>query len=402
LTFECKKKILGCVPLNYNLWDEFDYNELVENQRQKDDQEYAMLLDRVRYGNANENDIKMLTTRIIDNQNIENICLLLNEIEGCIYLTSTLESVQYINNAMQNYLNIKIINIEAEDFNVNSKKITNQKNIKPKKLNLTAGLENCLSVGINSKIMLRRNLNVEKGLSNGRIGRVIDFEYINEKVDKILIKLDAIKHFSNESVNVIQKFSADYELYRNNYVTRRQFPLILAWALTIHKVQSLTLNSAIIDIGESVFESGMAYVALSRVKSFKNLYLTKLDSSKLICNENAIKEINRLRLKFTKLPQIKIYNSILQNNSNKLKRSYDTQKFVELQITNYNSINTNYKPEIKKRKANDYSDLSNNVHFLKLRNNGENFCYANAVIQALISLNSCFNEQVYIYLKSKI
>ena len=48
---------------------------------------------------------------------------------------------------------------------------------------------------------------------------------------------------------------------------RTQLPLLPCWAATIHKVQRLSLDAAVIDLGPKVFEDGMAYVALSRVRT---------------------------------------------------------------------------------------------------------------------------------------
>ena len=64
-----------------------------------------------------------------------------------------------------------------------------------------------------------------------------------------------------------------------------QLPLILAWALTIHKAQGATIDVAEIDAGSNIFECGQTYVALSRVKSLEGLYLTSYDVTKIRINK---------------------------------------------------------------------------------------------------------------------
>jgi hypothetical protein len=63
-----------------------------------------------------------------------------------------------------------------------------------------------------------------------------------------------------------------------------QYPLCLAWALTIHKIQGATLNLAEIDIGNTIFEYGQTYVALSRVKSLEGLYLSAFNPHRIKAN----------------------------------------------------------------------------------------------------------------------
>jgi ATP-dependent DNA helicase PIF1 len=64
-----------------------------------------------------------------------------------------------------------------------------------------------------------------------------------------------------------------------------QVPIILAWALTIHKSQGATLDTAEIDVGSGIFECGQTYVALSRVKSLDGLYLTSFDAKRIRINK---------------------------------------------------------------------------------------------------------------------
>ncbi len=63
-----------------------------------------------------------------------------------------------------------------------------------------------------------------------------------------------------------------------------QIPLILAWALTIHKAQGATLEMAEIDVGSGIFECGQTYVALSRVKRLDGLFLSSFDATKIRIN----------------------------------------------------------------------------------------------------------------------
>lgn len=64
-----------------------------------------------------------------------------------------------------------------------------------------------------------------------------------------------------------------------------QVPIILAWALTIHKSQGATMDAAEIDVGSGIFECGQTYVALSRVKSLDGLYLTSFDATRIRINK---------------------------------------------------------------------------------------------------------------------
>ena len=76
-----------------------------------------------------------------------------------------------------------------------------------------------------------------------------------------------------------------------------QVPLILAWALTIHKIQGATLDVAEIDVGDSIFECGQTYVALARVKNLEGLYLSSFDVSKICVNRKAVQFYEQLKMR---------------------------------------------------------------------------------------------------------
>jgi hypothetical protein len=76
-----------------------------------------------------------------------------------------------------------------------------------------------------------------------------------------------------------------------------QFPLRLAWAITIHKSQGTTMDVAEIDVGQDIFENGQTYVALSRVKSLSGLYLSGFNSNKIFIHAKAREFYEKLRMK---------------------------------------------------------------------------------------------------------
>ena len=101
-------------------------------------------------------------------------------------------------------------------------------------------------------------------------------------------------HFDNPRVGVVTRGTADHlpTIIRpatsrfdgrdgRHHFERYQFPLVLAWAVTIHKVQGLSLDRAVMDLGTGIFAHGQCYVALSRVRSLQGVMLVGLVRSSL-------------------------------------------------------------------------------------------------------------------------
>lgn len=131
-----------------------------------------------------------------------------------------------------------------------------------------------LELKIGSRVMCVANL-CDKGLVNGSQGVVVDFEDDYPVVE-----------FKNGSVHTIGLHSWASDNIEG--VSIEQVPLILSWAITIHKAQGITLDSAIIDAGQNIFEDGQTYVALSRVKTLEGLFLGDFDHTKITADPKVV------------------------------------------------------------------------------------------------------------------
>jgi len=128
-----------------------------------------------------------------------------------------------------------------------------------------------------AKIMFVKN-NFEKGYVNGTLGKVIGFN--NDK-------FPIIKTFKGDRIIALPA-SWDIEDEGGNMEARiTQLPLRLAWAVTVHKSQGMTLDAADIDLSKS-FVEGMGYVALSRVRKLCNIKLRGINETALRISEQAI------------------------------------------------------------------------------------------------------------------
>lgn len=133
-----------------------------------------------------------------------------------------------------------------------------------------------------AQVMLLANLDIEHGLANGSRGIVIDF-----------IENIPIVRFMNGQEKIMEYYSWDIKEGEDVIMRINQIPLKLAWAFTIHKSQSITLDYAEIDLG-NMFTYGQAYVGLSRVKNIEGLSIIEINYGKIQAHPKAIEYYNRL------------------------------------------------------------------------------------------------------------
>ena len=140
----------------------------------------------------------------------------------------------------------------------------------------TAGLTQNLVLKKQARIMLTANIDISDRLINGQLGTIFDFEHNEENITKIYLKLDDAKaglkakncdKFATRNNAIPTERSATdipISKFSNMFVKRTQFPLMLAWACTIHKVQGLTLQKVGISLElleQRNFSAGQLYVA---------------------------------------------------------------------------------------------------------------------------------------------
>jgi hypothetical protein len=112
----------------------------------------------------------------------------------------------------------------------------------------------------------------DKRWVNGTIGQVKELTDTTIKVELN----DGSVHSVDKRVweNIKYKYNKEKRKIEQEIVgTFKQYPLKLAWAITIHKSQGLTFDKVVIDFGDGTFASGQAYVALSRATTFEGLFL---------------------------------------------------------------------------------------------------------------------------------
>lgn len=192
----------------------------------------------------------------------------------------------YTHNADVDSLNNKQLrDIEQEEYYFMSEVSGNAKLIETLKSSVQAPDE--LVLKKTAKVMFVKN-NFDVGYVNGSLGEIIDFIKEDEICYPLVRLLDgevitaepATWTIENEANEVLASYT--------------QIPLRLAWAITIHKSQGMTLDAAKIDLSNT-FSKGQGYVALSRLKSLNGLDLLGLGSNALELDSLAMKADRRFQ-----------------------------------------------------------------------------------------------------------
>ncbi|WAR31911.1 hypothetical protein MAR_034453 [Mya arenaria] len=202
----------------------------------------------------------------------------------------------------------------------------------PEDSNKTKGLSKYLHIAEECPAELCANIDVSDGLANGTpcLKKKIEFRvpgsdrcsiiwvhFDEQNVGKTyrnqykhLFTVDIPSHYT-PIIEINRQFSFNY--YQSFHVTRRQFPLIMSSAKTVHKAQGSTMNEAVIHFGCRKVEH-MHYVALSRVKNLASVKILELNANKIALSTAVIKEMARMRQSAVTSLSIPLVYSFPQNS----------------------------------------------------------------------------------------
>ena len=296
----------GFVESLLKLWDNFKIAELTEVMRQQGDNEFIDLLNNIRVANLTPDDEDLIKSRFISED-------MTDYPKEALHLYAENAPAVAYNIKMLETLDSALLTINAIDDlpkNVPSQVIEEARN---RKHTETGGLPCMIQLKIGAKVMLTKNIDIADKLINGQIGIVKNVVVKNGQISKLYIKFQDIEaglkciesdpYARHHNVVPIERAETDIHVNKKNLsspaIKRTQFPLVLSWATSIHKVQSLSVTEAVISFDlqrQRQFNAGQMYVAMSRVRSLKGLYLTgTFDKKAIKANKKAFEEYERMR-----------------------------------------------------------------------------------------------------------
>lgn len=249
----------GGFVVNSAAWRELDPTICyLEEQHRQDDEALLDVLSSMRAGSVNQDHVDLLVGRSE---------VYPDELEELTELFTVNVDVDAMNEAKLKQLEGDEVSYERAETGAKGYLETLERSIlAPKVLRLKQG----------ALVMAVKN-SPDRKYANGSIGVVIDFEPDTEY---------PIVQFKNGREVLMQPDSWELRDGETKRASISQIPLRLAWAITVHKSQGMTLDAARMNLAKA-FVEGMGYVALSRVKNISSLYLTGLNETALRVSEQA-------------------------------------------------------------------------------------------------------------------
>lgn len=316
--------------------DIFQLPPVIDNANEVESELFKMIyeseyfFDSVAYKQLNPETFEFTK---IHRQSNEDFISLLNKVRDCSIEIDGIEKLNKRYNPSYTPMPEEfVITLTTNNYLAKSENVTKLNNLPYKshffKANITGDFKEdkyptdpVLELRRNSQIMLVKNDSIDKGRRwvNGTIAKM---EFIDE--EKIEIKL------RDGSVHTLQKEiweNRQYQWDKNKgritskvVGTFEQYPIKLAWAITIHKSQGLTFDKVIIDLGSGAFVNGQLYTALSRCKTLEGLTLkSRIQKKDIIIDERLLSFYKKITLN-------------INNNTINLKELFSKNDYLLLRL----------------------------------------------------------------------
>ncbi len=243
----------GSFVVNSDVWQELDpVICYLEEQHRQDDETLIEILNAIRAGDVRRNHAETLLARTeVYPEDFE----LLTELHTVNVDVDTMNAA-------------KLAEIEGDEISYEQSSTGSENYVEGLQRSVLA--PKVLNLKLGALVMAVKN-SPERKYVNGSIGTVIDFEPHTDY---------PIVAFQNGKEVAMSPDTWELRDGDKKRASITQIPLRLAWAITVHKSQGMTLDAARIDLRKA-FVEGMGYVALSRVKNVNNLYLTGINQMAL-------------------------------------------------------------------------------------------------------------------------
>lgn len=272
-------------PVTYNKQSNFCFNSntwrelklvpfFLQKSKRQTEKSFIKLLNNIRIGKML--DLKMLYNRSIqDEKNISSKVLRIfgTNTEADLYNQKCFECVEEESFEYEAYDEFNFYDSEEEHIYFKDSNVSKDILIY-RKLNNLARVPQCLKLKVGCRVMLLKNLDFETKLVNGSCGTVV---HLANDIVAVL--------FDNGEVLSLNKEVFEYTLNNTVKVKRTQYPLRLAYGITIHKSQGMTFDKLIVDFNK-IFDYGQAYVALSRTRTLDGLHIINFDPKKIFTNQS--------------------------------------------------------------------------------------------------------------------
>jgi ATP-dependent DNA helicase PIF1 len=250
---------------------------VLEKVYRQDDEAFVQTLNRIRTGDAVDG--RRALRELVDECSRQLACP--DGIRPTMVYTTN-DVIDQVNQGELAKLSSPLRTFSAKDTNAVSPDVaTAQASLAAAALARDPFYKNCpatqsLALKVGAQVMLTRNIDVARGLCNGSRGVVVDFEPGPGGGGNTAAAMLPVVKFISGQVATIEMMTYEHEVAGLGTCRRLQLPLKLAWAISTHKSQGMTLDLAVVSL-DNVFAYGQAYVALSRARSKAGMQIVGWD-----------------------------------------------------------------------------------------------------------------------------